>query len=66
MVTGDGWLRGRLATSLVLVFTLSGLWHGAEWNFVLWGLLHGLALAVHYWWDFLPITPTPHAVSPFP
>ena len=26
---------------------LGGLWHGASWNFVLWGFLHGLALAVH-------------------
>lgn len=26
--------------------TLGGLWHGASWNFVLWGLLHGLALVL--------------------
>jgi D-alanyl-lipoteichoic acid acyltransferase DltB (MBOAT superfamily) len=29
---------------------LGGLWHGASWNFVLWGVLHGLALAVHKIW----------------
>jgi hypothetical protein len=29
---------------------LGGLWHGASWNFVLWGLLHGLALALHKAW----------------
>jgi len=26
---------------------LGGLWHGASWNFVLWGFLHGVYLAVH-------------------
>jgi len=50
-VTGTGWLRGRIALTLVLVFALSGLWHGARWTFVVWGLLHGLALAVHHGWD---------------
>ncbi|MFN0097669.1 MAG: MBOAT family O-acyltransferase [Gemmatimonadaceae bacterium] len=50
-VTGSSWLRGRLALALVLVFALSGLWHGAQWTFVVWGLLHGLALAVHHGYD---------------
>jgi D-alanyl-lipoteichoic acid acyltransferase DltB (MBOAT superfamily) len=36
--------NGRLATSLLLTFVLSGLWHGASWNFILWGAIHGLAL----------------------
>jgi alginate O-acetyltransferase complex protein AlgI len=27
--------------------TLGGLWHGASWNFVLWGVLHGVYLSVH-------------------
>lgn len=34
----------RLYTNLVTVFLLSGLWHGASWNFVLWGAFHGLFL----------------------
>ena len=51
MVTARGVLHGRIATNLVLVFALSGLWHGAQWTFVLWGVLHGLALAAHHWWD---------------
>lgn len=37
--------------SLALTMLLGGLWHGASWNFVLWGGLHGLALAVHRAWD---------------
>lgn len=30
--------------NILVVFTLTGLWHGLSWNFVTWGLLHGLAL----------------------
>ena len=39
--------RGALRTSmnLVSVFFLCGLWHGASWNFVIWGLVHGTFLA---------------------
>jgi alginate O-acetyltransferase complex protein AlgI len=42
--------RWRTAGNLLLVMLLGGLWHGAGWNFVLWGGLHGLALiACHLW-----------------
>jgi len=34
----------RLYFNLIIVFTLSGLWHGASWNFVLWGAFHGVFL----------------------
>src|SRR6202521_816643 len=34
----------RVYFHLVLVFLLCGLWHGASWNFVLWGALHGIFL----------------------
>ena len=35
--------RGKARTylNIMIVFFLSGLWHGAEWSFVLWGLAHG-------------------------
>ena len=44
--------KGTLRTYLNLMITmlLGGLWHGASWNFVLWGALHGLALAMHKIW----------------
>jgi alginate O-acetyltransferase complex protein AlgI len=38
---GWTWARNVLAT-----FLLSGLWHGASWNYVLWGLYHGLLLVL--------------------
>jgi alginate O-acetyltransferase complex protein AlgI len=36
----------RMYANLVLVFFLCGLWHGASWNFVIWGLYHGVFLVV--------------------
>ncbi len=38
--------RGRAYLNLVIVFTLCGLWHGAAWNFVVWGLFHGTFLVL--------------------
>ncbi len=35
---------GRAIVNRIIVFLLCGLWHGASWTFVVWGLLHGLAL----------------------
>lgn len=44
--------KGRVRQYLNLIITmfLGGLWHGASWNFVVWGMLHGIALAVHKMW----------------
>jgi alginate O-acetyltransferase complex protein AlgI len=41
--------RGPARTffNLVVTMFLAGLWHGAAWTFVIWGLVHGLALGVH-------------------
>ncbi len=36
----------RTYLNLVVVFLLCGLWHGASWNFVVWGALHGAFLAL--------------------
>jgi D-alanyl-lipoteichoic acid acyltransferase DltB (MBOAT superfamily) len=36
----------RTALNLMLVFLLSGFWHGAAWSFIIWGGIHGLALIV--------------------
>ena len=37
----------RVARNLMLTFLLSGFWHGASWNFVLWGAYHGLLLIAY-------------------
>lgn len=40
--------KGSISTyfNLMIVFFISGLWHGASWNFVLWGVYHGLFLVI--------------------
>ena len=36
--------------NLMLVFLLSGLWHGAGWNYIVWGAMHGvLYVATRFW-----------------
>ena len=37
---------GRQLLNLLVVWFLTGLWHGASWNFILWGLFFGVLLAV--------------------
>ena len=39
--------QGRTYFNLLTVMFLGGLWHGASWNFVVWGMLHGGYLAIH-------------------
>ncbi|HLO77810.1 MAG TPA: MBOAT family O-acyltransferase [Magnetospirillum sp.] len=40
----------RQLLALLATMALGGLWHGAGWTFVLWGVAHGLALAAHLLW----------------
>ena len=40
----------RQVLSVMIVFLLSGLWHGAGWNFVAWGAIHGLFLCAGILW----------------
>ena len=39
----------RTQFNLMATMLLGGLWHGASWNFVVWGGLHGLYLVIHKW-----------------
>jgi alginate O-acetyltransferase complex protein AlgI len=45
--------RGPVRTywNLMVTMVLGGLWHGASWNFVIWGALHGGALGVTRFWQ---------------
>jgi alginate O-acetyltransferase complex protein AlgI len=47
-ISAGGNRRGKIRTyaNLMLTMLLGGLWHGASWNFVIWGGYHGAALAV--------------------
>ena len=44
---------GRTHINLMLTMLLGGLWHGASWNFVIWGGLHGLGLIIHKAWRWV-------------
>ncbi len=37
---------GRTYVNLLIVFFITGLWHGASWNFIVWGLYHGFFLLI--------------------
>jgi alginate O-acetyltransferase complex protein AlgI len=44
---GNRGSKYRTYLNLIIVMFLGGLWHGASWNFVIWGLMHGGYLAIH-------------------
>lgn len=41
----------KVQRNLFLTMLLGGLWHGASWNFVIWGAIHGVALGIHRGFD---------------
>jgi len=41
----------RMYVNLFMVFFLSGVWHGAGWNYILWGIMHGVLYCVTRWWQ---------------
>ena len=57
--------RARTYVNLMITMLLGGLWHGASWTFIVWGLLHGVGLAVHKFWLELKAK-TGHEVSDGP
>ncbi len=38
--------ESRVVLNLIITMTLGGIWHGAGWTFLLWGLLHGVLLSI--------------------
>jgi alginate O-acetyltransferase complex protein AlgI len=57
--------RGRVRryVNLMITMLLGGLWHGANWTFVVWGALHGLMLAINHGWNALPLSRHPRMNS---
>lgn len=51
------------ARNLIVVMLLGGLWHGASWTFVIWGLLHGVYLALHTIWGRVVKIQLPEFIS---
>ncbi len=54
--------RARYVAAAMITMGLCGLWHGAGWTFVAWGLMHGVGLVVCRAWGMLEIK-LPHLVS---
>lgn len=52
--------RGRTVANKMCVFLLCGLWHGASWTFVVWGLIHGLLLMTE---EYIPIHKLPKPIG---
>ena len=38
--------RGNRSLHILIVFFITGLWHGASWNFILWGMMYGVLLVI--------------------
>ena len=50
--------HGRWVINVVIVWMLTGLWHGAAWNFVLWGVFYGALLLLEKWIPGIQKLPT--------
>ena len=53
---------GRVYANILVTFLVSGIWHGAGVNFIVWGLLHGIMLAIRRMWR--QIRPLPAGALP--
>ena len=49
-----------VAFPVIVTFVLAGLWHGAGWTFIVFGLIHGVALAANHAWREARIPPLPY------
>jgi alginate O-acetyltransferase complex protein AlgI len=54
--------RSRLYANLMVTFIISGLWHGANWTFVLWGTLNGIYLVAEQLTGYFGLGPNPQGL----
>lgn len=47
--------NAKTTINVILLFLLSGIWHGAGWNFIIWGLLTGIGIVIYRAWSHLHI-----------
>lgn len=53
----------RRYANLMITMIIGGIWHGANWTFAVWGLLHGLYLIINHAWKAYSRWRLPHAVA---
>ena len=53
------------AVPILITFLLSGLWHGAGWNFIVFGLINGVALALNHYWREAKLPSPPKILGRF-
>ena len=46
---GSSFTKAKISTSIIIMFLISGLWHGANWTFIIWGLIQGIYLVYDLW-----------------
>ena len=50
--------RARTYINMMIIFLVSGFWHGANWTFIIWGALHGILMIIErLTWDYLKKIP---------
>lgn len=56
--------NGKFKTyrNLFLTFFIGGVWHGANWTFIVWGTMHGVMMCIHRFWKNLNIK-MPHFIA---
>jgi alginate O-acetyltransferase complex protein AlgI len=57
--------KTRRYINLMVTMLLGGLWHGASWTFIVWGLLHGLYLVINHGWLTVKARYFSHVASTF-
>lgn len=50
---GNRYGNTRRYINIIITMLLGGLWHGAGWNFILWGAMHGAYLSINHLWRYL-------------
>ena len=60
---GNRTSKGKWLRNLAIVWLLTGLWHGASWNFVLWGAFFGVLLIVEKLWLLKPLERSPRVIQ---
>jgi alginate O-acetyltransferase complex protein AlgI len=59
--------KGNVRTyfNLFFIFFVSGIWHGAGWTFIIWGIMHGIATVIHRFWKEMSKVSLPRPLAWF-